>query len=153
MAFPKVKKPILVKPVKETRYKIGEKAKRPKPGIPLKKDTILKLIVEHDGNLSRVAEAMGTTRGCVRRHCQADAELGKALEDARERMIDELESSCFEDAINNRDTGLRCFLLKTQGRHRGYEQDDMKNHAHSIATAAFDFITNKTKNPAEPSTP
>lgn len=131
--------------------KIGEKAKRPHAGIPLDKNTLLELIVTHHGNLSRVADALGTTRGCVRRRCDNDPELMTALIDARERIIDELEKSCWDDAIENRDTALRCFLLKTQAKHRGYDQDEAKNAAKDIATAAFDFILNKSKNPAEPS--
>jgi hypothetical protein len=33
--------------------------------------------------------------------------------------------------------------LKTQAKHRGYEQDEAKNSAKDIATAAFDFIISK----------
>lgn len=130
-------------PSKAKGNQIGEKAKRPKPGIPLDKTTILELIAKHGGNLSRVADAMGTTRGCVRNRCDNDTELGDALRDARERSIDELEKSCWEDAITSKDTALRCFLLKTQARHRGYDQDEAKNAAKDIATAAFDFILSK----------
>ena len=61
----------------------------------------------------------------------------QALEDARERRIDQLERSCWDDAIEHHDTALRCFLLKTQARHRGYDQDEAKNAAKDIATAAF----------------
>lgn len=131
--------------------KIGEKAKQPHPGIALDKNVILQLIIKHAGNLSRVADAMGSNRHTIRRRCDADKELLEALESARERRIDLLEESCWEDAIASRDTAMRCFLLKTQAKHRGYDQDDMKNAAKDIATAAFDFIVNKSKNPAEPS--
>ncbi len=131
--------------------KIGEKAKQPHPGVALNKNTILELIKKTNGNLSRVADAMGSNRHTVRRRCDADPELLEALESSRERRIDLLEESCWEDAINSRDTAMRCFLLKTQAKHRGYEQDESKNAAKDIATAAFDFIVNKSKNPAEPS--
>ena len=130
---------------------IGEKAKCPKPGIPLDKNQILELIPKTHGNLSRIADALGTTRGTVRRRCAADPELKTALEDARERIIDELEVSVWDRALESKDTALQLFLLKTQARHRGYEQDEAKNAAKDIATAAFDFIINKSKNPAEPS--
>lgn len=130
--------------------KIGEKAKQPRPGVPLDKNLLLELIAQHHGNLSRVADSIGTTRGSVRRRCDNDRDLGEALEDARERIIDQLEKSCWDDAIATKDTALRCFLLKTQAKHRGYEQDDAKNAAKDIATAAFDFIVNKSKNPAKP---
>ena len=131
--------------------KIGEKAKSPKPGVPLDKNQILTLIVQTHGNLSRVADALGTTRGTVRRRCDNDPELKQALEDARERIIDKLEESVWDRALDSKDTALQLFLLKTQARHRGYDQDEVKNAAKDIATAAFDFIVNKSKNPAEPS--
>lgn len=134
---------------KPTKPKPGAKAKAPRPGIPLLKKDILELVVKHRGNLSRVADALGTTRGCVRRRCQEDPELTQALEDARERAIDELEESALDRAIREKDTTLQIFLLKTQARNRGYDQDNAQAHAQSIAQAAFDFVLNKSKNPAE----
>ncbi len=128
---------------------IGDKAKRPKPGIPLLKEDIRTLILEEHGNLSRVADRLGTTRTAVRNRCNADPELKEALDEARERKLDRLEHSVWLRAEESNDTGLQCFILKTQGRHRGYDQDDMKNAAKDIASAAFEFIVNKSKNPAE----
>lgn len=125
--------------------KLGEKAKRPKPGIPLDKNVLLELITKYGGNLSRVADALGTTRHTIRRRCDDDKELGEALETARERQIDELEESVWDRAKNSTDTALQLFLLKTQARHRGYDQDEAKNAAKDIATAAFDFIISKQK--------
>lgn len=123
--------------------KLGEKAKRPKPGIPLDKNSMLELIAKHGGNLSRVADALGTTRHTIRRRCDDDKELGEALENARERQIDELEESVWDRAKQSNDTTLQLFLLKTQAKHRGYDQDEAKNAAKDIATAAFDFIISK----------
>lgn len=125
--------------------KIGEKAKRPHPGVPLDKNTMLELIAKHGGNLSRVADAMGSNRYVIRRRCDADKELGEALEIARERQIDELEESVWDRAKKSNDTTLQLFLLKTQAKHRGYDQDEAKNAAKDIATAAFDFIVSKQK--------
>lgn len=129
--------------------KKGEKAKAPRPGIPLDKETIAKLITDEDGNLSRVADRLGTTRYTIRRRCDADPELLQILKDARERQLDILEQSCFDRAIESNDTTLQLFLLKTQGKSRGYEQSEAQNAAKDIAAAAFDFILNKSKNPAE----
>jgi len=70
--------------------KKGEVAKQPRPGIPLDKNMLLELIAKHSGNLSRVADACGSHRHVIRRRCEADKELGDALENARERNIDEL---------------------------------------------------------------
>jgi len=130
--------------------KIGEKAKRPMPGIPLSKETILELIKIHRGNISRVADTMGTTRVAVRNRIKADQEMKDALDEARDRWLDEIEESVLSRANESNDTGLQCFVLKTQGRHRGWDQDEHKHAARDIATAAFDFIVNKSKNPAEP---
>jgi len=125
--------------------KIGEKAKHPRPGIPFDKNQIEKLIICHSGNLSRVADAIGSSRGAIRNFVDKDSELQQLLKDQRERQIDQLEASVFERAIDSNDTTLQLFLLKTQGKHRGYDQDEAKNAAKDIATAAFDFIVSKTK--------
>lgn len=124
---------------------LGDKAKRPRPGIPLIKEDILRLVHEEHGNLSRVADRMGTTRTAVRKRCDTDIELKEALEEARERKLDRLEESVWRRAEESNDTGLQCFILKTQGRHRGFDQDDQRNATKDIATAAFQFIVNKTQ--------
>lgn len=131
--------------------KLGDKAKQPRPGLPLNKETMIELIKKEHGNLSRVADIMGTTRYSIRERCDKDEDLKKALKDARERQLDVLEQSCFDRAIESNDTTLQLFLLKTQGKSRGYDQNEAQNAAKDIATAAFDFIVNKSKNPAEPS--
>lgn len=127
----------------------GDKALRPMPGIPLDKKIIAELVKTTRGNLSEVADRMGTTRGCVRRIIDNDEALKECLTDARERWIDRLEKSVWERAEESNDTGLQAFLLKTQGRHRGYDQSEAQHMAKDIATAAFDFILNKSKNPAD----
>jgi hypothetical protein len=136
-------------PSKAKGNRLAETAKSPRPGIPLDKNLMLKLIKEHNGNLSRVADIMGTTRYTLRERCDKDQELNRALIDARERQLDTLEQVVFERAEDSNDTTLQLFILKTQGRHRGWDQDEAKNTARDIATAAFDFIVNKSKNPAE----
>lgn len=130
----------------EVSRKIGEKARNPRPGIPLDKEKILELIMKHNGNLSRVADALGTTRTAVRNRCDTDEELKTALAEARERKIDELEEAVIDRAIRTNDTGIQCFLLKTQARGRGYNQEDKTEAAKEIATAAFEFIIAKAQN-------
>lgn len=125
--------------------KIGEKAKRPKPGMPFDKNLIEQLIRQHTGNLSRVADAIGSSRGAVRNFVDRHPDTQQLLRDQRERQIDQLETSVFARAIDGNDTTLQLFLLKTQAKHRGYDQDEAKNAAKDIATAAFDFIVSKQK--------
>lgn len=127
------------------KKKLGEKAKRPMPGIPLDKEVMLRLIIEHHGNLSQVADRMGTTRKAIRNRCDNDVDLKDTLEDARERKLDRLEDSVWRRAEESNDTGLQCFLLKTQARHRGYDQDESRTAVKDIANEAFAFILSKDK--------
>ena len=131
--------------------KLGEPAKRPHAGIPLNKIVIHELLPKHHGNVSRIADSLGASPHAVYNFIQRDEELKQLLKDCRERQLDQLEASVFERAIDSNDTTLQLFLLKTQGKSRGYEQSEAQNAAKDIATAAFDFIVNKSKNPAEPS--
>jgi len=126
--------------------KRGEVAKRPMPGIPLDINVVEQLIVKYTGNVSAVADAMGTCRGTVRNVIDRHPHLQDLLKQQRERQLDELEKTVFQDAIETRDTALRCFVLKTQGRHRGWDQSEAQNAAKDIATAAFDYILNKSSN-------
>lgn len=127
----------------------GEKAKRPKPGIPLDQKVIADLITKLGGNLSRVADTIGCTRGAVRNVVDRHPDLQELLKQSRERQLDQLEQTVFDRAIESNDTTLQLFLLKTQGKSRGYDQSEAQNAAKDIATAAFDFILSKQK----PSTP
>lgn len=119
--------------------------KQPRPGIPLDKSTIISLLLEEHGNLSRVADRMGCSRNALRTRIESDVEMKETLDESRVRLIEKLEHNVWMDAIETRDTALRCFILKTQGRTRGWDQDEAKNHAKDIANAAFEFIVSKTK--------
>ena len=136
-------------PKKKGKDKLGEIAKRPHQGIPLSTETILDLIEKTKGNVSRIADAMGCARSSISDKIAREPALKQALAESRERKLDELEDSVWSDAVHSSDTALKCFVLKTQGRHRGWEQSEAQNTAKDIATAAFDFIVNKSKNPAE----
>lgn len=130
-------------PSKAKGNKRGVKAKRPHAGIALDEKVIAELIVKHAGNVSRVADAIGSNRGSISQVIARSKELQETLKQARERQLDELEQSVFERAMESKDTTLQLFLLKTQGKSRGYDQDEAKNAAKDIATAAFDFIISK----------
>jgi hypothetical protein len=131
------------------KNRLGEKAKRPHPGVPIKSDIVLDLIHKHRGNISRIADSLGCARSSIRDKIHREPDLKQALDDTRERWIDEIEESVLHRANESNDTALQAFVLKTQARHRGWEQSEAQNTAKDIATAAFDFIVNKSKNPAE----
>jgi len=131
--------------------KKGEKALQPRAGVPLRESCDLvqveELIRKHSGNVSHVADIIGTTRNTLKRLIDETPHLAQALKDARERQLDDLEKVVFERAQETNDTTLQLFILKTQGRHRGWDQSEAQNTAKDIATAAFDFIINKSKSP------
>lgn len=129
--------------------KIAEVAKKPHAGIPLDKNMVEAQIIKYAGNLSRAAESIGSSRGSLRQFIDRHPDLKQILIDQRERQIDDLEESVFQRAVDSNDTCLQLFVLKTQGKHRGWDQSDNQNMAQDIAKAAFDFIINKSKNPAE----
>lgn len=126
--------------------KLGEKAKRPKPGMPFNKSQVEEQILRYTGNLSRAADALGTSRGALRNFVDRHPDIQQILKDSRERWLDNIEESVLSRAAESNDTGLQCFVLKTQARHRGWDQDEAKNVAKDIATAAFDFIISKQGN-------
>lgn len=124
-------------------------ATRPHAGCKLDDNVVSGLITKHTGNLSLVAKSMGCSRGAVRNRVDGNPDLKQLLVDQRERWLDDLEQSAFSRAVEG-DTSLTIFLLKTQGRSRGYEFDEAKSAAHGIASAAFQFILNKSKSPVAP---
>jgi len=127
----------------------GGIAKRPHKGHPISSDTVLELIRKYRGNISYVADALGSARSSIRDKINREPILKQALEDSRERLLDQLEDTVWDRAVESNDTSLQTFILKTQGRKRGWEPNEQMNNAKDIATAAFEYITNRTKNPVE----
>jgi len=129
------------------KKQLGSKAKSPKPGVPLNRERILELIPKLNGNLSRIADLMSTHRHTVRHRIDSDPELKQALDNARERRIDELEEQTHIDALERQDATMRIFLLKTLGKNRGYDQEESRSMLQDITRTAFEFVLNKSKNP------
>lgn len=123
-------------------------ARQPVAGIALEvfidEDAVNKLLRQSHGNVARTADAIGCTRNTLRRYIDRHPNVAEVLTEARERVLDELEESVFDRAING-DNLLSMFLLKTQGKSRGYAQSEAQDAARDIATAAFEFIVSKTQ--------
>lgn len=130
-------------------YPKPKPAKRPRPGVPFNSKVVLELIRREHGNVARVADAIGVERGSIKRFIDSKPELVEAVKQERERQLDELEKHVFDRATSERDTALQAFLLKTQGKSRGYDQSEAQHSAKEIAEAAFAFILDQSQNPAE----
>jgi len=140
---------------KRQTSRTAEKARNPHPGIPYPHDLILELIATHKGNVSKVADSLGASRYSMHDRIMKEPVLKQALADARERFIDNIELSVLQRAVEGSDTQLQKFVLQTQAKHRGWADDSNKEIASTLAREAFDFVVNRSKNPAErkPSTP
>ena len=82
-------------------------------------EKITPLIEEYMGNLSLVARKLGVSRTTVYRFMESKPTLKVVLADAREKMIDNVESKLYSKALDG-DTTAMIFFLKTQGKGRGY---------------------------------
>lgn len=85
----------------------------------LKKANVLAAIKTAQGNLAAVARAYGVSRQAVQKFVANDPELTEATNEARETMLDNAESKLYTEAMNG-NTAALIFLLKTQGKRRGY---------------------------------
>ena len=125
----------------------ADKARQPMPGVPIDHEEVKKQIVKYHGNISRVALAIGCSRKAVNDIVSRNPEVKEVLDEARERIIDEVEDAFTKRAMAG-DTTASIFFLKTRGRDRGYDQD-YRVDLEAITRAAMSFALNKTRNPAE----
>lgn len=126
---------------------IAEKAQRPLPGVPIDREKLKEVIIKQNGNLTRVALSFGCARNSIKRIVATDPEIKEVLEEARERVCDEVEDAFTKRAIAG-DTTASIFFLKTRGRDRGYDQD-FRADIEAVTRAAMSFALNKSRNPAE----
>lgn len=85
----------------------------------LAKKQVLEQLKKTRGNYAAIARAYGVTRQAVRQFVERDEELLQAATEARESMLDEAENKLYEEAMAG-NTAALIFLLKTQGKKRGY---------------------------------
>lgn len=84
-----------------------------------KTETVISAIEKYSGNVSQVARALGTSRRVIYDYIHRHATVKQALQDAREEMLDVGESALYRAVIRGEAWAV-CFLLKTQGKGRGY---------------------------------
>ena len=117
------------------------------PGVPLDKEAVKEQILKYKGNLTKAATALKCARQSLMRIVRVNPDVKEVLDDARERVIDEVEDAFTKKAISG-DTTASIFFLKTRARERGYDQD-FRADMESVTRAALDFALNKSRNPAE----
>lgn len=78
-------------------------------------------IKEKRGNLAAVGRKFGITRQAVSSRVKDNERLQTAWNEARETMLDNAETSLYDEALSGNITAL-IFFLKTQGKRRGYTE-------------------------------
>ncbi len=71
------------------------------------------------GNLSTVAKRFQVTRQAVQNYISRRPKLKEVMSEARESMLDMVESSLYKACRKGQGWAV-CFFLKTQGKDRGY---------------------------------
>lgn len=85
----------------------------------LTEEVVESLLRKHFGNFAGVARACKVSRQAVRQFVNSRPNLKDTADDCREIVLDEAESALHKAAKRGEPWAV-CFLLKTQGKSRGY---------------------------------
>ena len=79
------------------------------------------VIEKYRGNVSAIARHFQVSRSTIQNRMNEAVTLKQAMQDARESLLDDAESELYRQAQSGNTTAL-IFLLKTQGKNRGYTE-------------------------------
>lgn len=82
-------------------------------------EEVIAAIQECKGNVSSAAKKLGHSRYTIYKFMQSHPSVKAALDEARESMIDNVESVLYSKALAGEAWAV-CFFLKTQAKGRGY---------------------------------
>ncbi|CAK0770244.1 hypothetical protein CCP3SC15_400017 [Gammaproteobacteria bacterium] len=85
----------------------------------LNAEMVIKAIADYKGNVSMVARHFGMSRQTLYKYINDRVTVQAALAEARDTMIDNVESALYSAALAGEGWAV-CFFLKTQGKSRGY---------------------------------
>lgn len=123
--------------------KVTPKKGRGRPPI-LQPELVAAAIVEFSGNVSSVARKFGVSRTAVHKLITSKPSLQAILSDAREGILDDVESALHK-AARAGEAWAVCFFLKTQGKARGYiERAEPVPQADAAAAAKFEETMRRT---------
>src|SRR5687768_12405268 len=85
----------------------------------LTEESVEDALRELDGNMAAVGRKLGISRQGVWDFVQHHEALQKVVAEVKETFIDDIEGALYRGAKNG-NTTAQIFILKTQGRGRGY---------------------------------
>lgn len=105
-------------------------------------DKVNTLIDEMMGNVSMVARTLNVSRTTLYNYINSHSTVKAKLDEAREKMIDNVESVLYSKALAGEAWAV-CFFLKTQAKHRGYvERQELANPPDSTFRVTWDDVEN-----------
>ena len=105
-------------------------------------DKVNTLIDEMMGNVSMVARTLNVSRTTLYNYINSHSTVKAKLDEAREKMIDNVESALYSKALAGEAWAV-CFFLKTQAKHRGYvERQELANPPDSTFRVTWDDVEN-----------
>lgn len=93
--------------------------KRRGPKSRLKEELVAATLAKKRGNMAASAREQGVSRAFLQEYISTRPILQQVLKDAREGMLDYAETALFQ-CVKKKEAWSICFLLKTQGKSRGY---------------------------------
>lgn len=90
------------------------------------------LIEQYRGNVAAISRHLKVHRHTVQARIDESTTLQQELQDARESMIDHVESSLYSAALGGAPWAVQ-FFLRTQGYHRGYGDRSRVEHEGEIS--------------------
>ncbi len=96
--------------------------------MKLSAKAIEKQIRQKRGNISAVAKTFGVSRTAIYKRIESSETLKKAITEARDTMLDNVERTLYDQAVDGNMTAV-IFMLKTQGKKRGYVERQEIQHS------------------------
>lgn len=97
--------------------------KKSGPRGALDSELVAAALAELKGNVAATAARFNVARSSLAEYIGKRPTLQKICHDAREGMLDHAESSLYRAVIAGEAWAV-CFFLKTQGRSRGYDENE-----------------------------
>lgn len=88
----------------------------------LTEQQVLDAVAKTKGMLTITARELGVTYDTVRAYMERYPSVKEAVKVAKETMLDTAELKLYNKAVVEDDTTALIFLLKTQGKSRGYTE-------------------------------
>ena len=92
----------------------------------MKKATVLEIeeqVEKYKGNIAAIARHFGVSRGTIYNRMADSSQLKKAIEDAQETFVDDVESALYDNALSG-NVAAQIFIMKAhpKAKKRGWSE-------------------------------